>query len=332
MPGEAAAWIHFLPIGAFGGRDGRGPYRAEDPHALIQRTVSWLQGVDMAIDYNHQFLKAEERTGPVPAAGWVKEWAAREDGVWARVDWTPAAQAALDAKEYRYFSPVFDYDARTGEVIRLKLGALTNTPNLQLQAVASREGGPMNELLERLCYMLNLPLTTTAEEMKAQLDKLKALLDQNATQAEAASRIVATLGLPAGAELAQAAQALENRLSQPPDPAQWVPKGQYDQVAQSLSSLQASHAQAETARLVREAVEAGKVAPAQEGWATAYASRDPEGFKSFVEVAPVILAPGGGSGAPPKEAAHTLTPEDEQVCQVMGLSRDAFLASKKEQA
>ncbi len=38
----------------------------------------------------------------------------------------------------------------------------------------------MDELLERLRYLLNLPVTTTAEEIAAQLDKLKAQIGADA--------------------------------------------------------------------------------------------------------------------------------------------------------
>lgn len=155
---QPVEWIHILPAGRFGGRDGRGPYVLSDPQAVISATHAFLGGMDMLVDYDHQTLEAIRHSGSVPAAGWFKAFEARPDGLWGRVEWTEAAAASLAAKEYRYFSPVYDYDALTGEVVRIKMGALTNNPNLHLQAVASRQGDPMNELMERLCYMLNLPL------------------------------------------------------------------------------------------------------------------------------------------------------------------------------
>ena len=284
--GEAPAWIHILPAGEFVGRDGRGPYTLGDAHAVIAATIAFAKGADLVVDYEHQTLTAKDHSGPVPAAGWMKEFEARGDGIWARVDWTSAAASALQAREYRYFSPVFDYDARTGEVCRIRIGALTNIPNLQLQAAASRQGDLMDELMERLCYLLNLPLTTTKEEMKAQLDKLKGLLDQTAATAAASADLAKAVGLEAGAALPAIATAVQSRLAQAPDPSQYVPKAQYDQVAHSLASLQTEQKQAETARLVQEAMTAGKVAPAQKEWATAYASQDPAGFKTFMASAP----------------------------------------------
>lgn len=322
-------WIHILPSGRFLGRDGRGPYLLNDAQAVIDATLAYAAGADLVVDYDHQTLNAREHSGAVPAAGWFKAFEAREDGIWGRVEWTPTASSALVAKEYRYFSPVFDYNPRTGEVARVKLGALTNVPNLQLQAAASRQGDLMDELMERLCYLLNLPLTTTREEMKAQLDKLSGLLDQAATVAAASADLAKAVGLEASSALPAIVTAVQSRLAQAPDPSRFVPKAQYDQVANSLADLQKVTQGAEVERLVTEAMTAGKVPPALKDWATDYASRDLPGFKKYVDGAPVITG-GSHTRETPPEGAKTLTPEEETVAHAMGLSPDLYLAAKKE--
>ena len=325
-------WYHVLPAGEFRGRDGRGPYRLRAPGDVVEAFAAW--GGDLCVDYEHQTLTAAEKAGPVPAAGWVKAIEARADGIWARIEWTATAAAALKAKEYRYLSPVFGYDSATGDVRVLKMVALTNIPNLQLQAAASRQGDAMNELLERLCYMLNLPLTTTAEEMAAQLDKLKAMLADAQATAAASISLVKLAGLPEGTALPTAVQSIQAKLAelgQAPDPAQYVPKAQYDQVAHSLAELQGSTKTAATERLVEEAMSAGKVPPALKEWANLYASRDPEGFRKYVESAPVITgAAHANLGQAAGSGAQTLTPEEETVAHALGLTADAYLAAKKE--
>lgn len=330
--GELPVWYHVLPAGEFRGRDGRGPYRLSAPADVVEAFAAW--GGDLCVDYEHQTLTAAQKAGPVPAAGWVKAVEPRDDGLWARIEWTETAAAALRAKEYRYLSPVFDYTPATGEVRVLKMVALTNIPNLHLQAAASRQGDAMNELMERLCYMLNLPLTTTPEEMGAQLDKLKAMLaDAQATTA-ASAELAKAVGLAPEAPLATVAQSIQARLAQAPDPAQYVPKAQYDQVAHSLAELQGATQAASTERLVQEAMSAGKVPPALKAWATEYATRDAEGFRKYVESAPVITgsahAQGGPSGQAPDGATQTLNPEEETVAHALGLTPDAYLAAKKE--
>lgn len=329
--GGLPEWYHVVPAGEFRGRDGRGPYRLLAPGDVVEAFAAW--GGDLCVDYEHQTLTAAEKAGPVPAAGWVKAVEAREDGIWARIEWTETAAAALKAKEYRYLSPVFDYVPATGEVRVLKMVALTNIPNLHLQAAASRQGDVMNELMERLCYMLNLPLTTTAEEMAAQLDKLKAMLANVEATALASAELAKAVGLAPDTSLATVAQSVQAKLAQGPDPAKFVPKDQYDQVAHSLAELQGTTKAAETSRLVEEAMSAGKVPPALKAWATQYATTDPEGFKKYVESAPVIAGAAHAAGSPSGQAPgepQTLNPEEESVAHALGLAPADFLAAKKE--
>ena len=82
------------------------------------------------IDYDHQTLHTQANGGKAPAAGWFSrlEWRPG-DGLYAMgVEWTASAQAAIDAKEYRYISPVLTYDAATGDVTGLLMAALVNYP------------------------------------------------------------------------------------------------------------------------------------------------------------------------------------------------------------
>ena len=85
------------------------------------------QGVDLAIDYEHQTFNAAANGKPAPAAGWFKP-EARADGLWATgVKWTDGASAMLKAKEYRYFSPTFEVD-KNKRITRLLPIAITNHP------------------------------------------------------------------------------------------------------------------------------------------------------------------------------------------------------------
>lgn len=326
--GGVAEWYHLVPMGRFQGRDGRGPYVLDQPEDVLEAFAAW--GADLCVDYDHQSLTAAQKQGAVPASGWIKELQVREDGIWGRIDWTEAAAARLQAKEYRYLSPVFHYDPATGAVLRLVGAGLTSNPNLHLQAAASRQGDAMDELLERLRYLLNLPLTSTADEISAELDKLKAMIQSQQADAAAAAQMRGHLGLAEGTGLAAMAQALEARLGQAPDPAQFVPRAQYDTVAQSLARLQQDQAAGQVDQVVKEAMSQGKVPPALESWARAYASRDMEGFKAFVASAPVLAsaAQAAGSGAP-GVATSTLTPEETTVAQSLGLTHEAYLAAKE---
>lgn len=324
-----AEWYHMVPAGEFTGRDGRGPYTLEDAQAFIRRFNDW--GVDLCVDYEHQSLDAKRKSGPVPAAGWIKALEARETGIWSRIEWTEAAAACLRTKEYRFISPVFTFDPRTGAVVMLTGAGLTNYPNLNLQAAASRQGGSMDELRERLCYLLNLPLTTTDDELKTHLDKLKAMIDASTAATAAQSQLAKAVGLADGTDLVTVATAVHSRLTAAPDPAIYVPKRAFDEVSHSLQTLRDQVAKEDAERLVQAAMSSGKVPPALKDWATDYATRSPEEFKRYLETAPVHSAAHSAEGKPPTATGATsLTPDQEAVRAAMGLDREAFLKTLSE--
>ncbi|HRP26516.1 phage protease [Thauera sp.] len=127
--------VQLLPAGEFRAKDGR-------PHEVD----AWVLAADSAatliatstgkgrfvIDYEHQSLKAGANGQPAPAAGWFKvmEWRDGEGLFATDVEWTDKAAQMIQSGEYRYLSPVLDYDRETGVITRLVSAALTNTPAL----------------------------------------------------------------------------------------------------------------------------------------------------------------------------------------------------------
>jgi phage I-like protein len=137
--GSVADWVEILPLGTFSGKDGRGPFTA-DGEKILQATKA--KGLDrLAIDYDHRTYKADDSR----AAGWIRALKIAAGKMLARVEWTPAARAAIAKREYRFISPVFkfqpdDPDApetvQSGAVLYLDGAALTNDPNLDMAALA----------------------------------------------------------------------------------------------------------------------------------------------------------------------------------------------------
>jgi phage I-like protein len=286
-------WVHLIPAGTFSGRDGRGPYTL-DAQAVLDAFAA--NGADLPIDYDHQSLTAEEKAGPVPAAGWIKELAAREDGIWARVEWTPRAAELLAHREYRYLSPVFRYRAKNGRVVVLTGAGLTHNPNLYLQAAASRKETPTMTIPEKLAALLGVPADCTEDEAVAACQRL---IDER----EAAHR-------------------------REPDPAQYVPVVLHKQVADQLAALQADLARREAEAAVEAAMSARKVSPGMRDWALDYASRDLEGFRAFVAAAPEIVTEGAHRRT---ESAHgvILTDEDRLAAKLLGMTEEAFAQAKQ---
>ena len=79
---DAAAapdWVRLLPGGASVMRDGRKRILANPAAVMAQFHAD---AVDLPIDFEHQAGRPEARnSGPVPAAGWIRELACRADGM-----------------------------------------------------------------------------------------------------------------------------------------------------------------------------------------------------------------------------------------------------------
>jgi phage I-like protein len=252
---------------------------------------------DLPIDYDHQSLTAEEKAGPVPAAGWIRELAARGDGIWARVEWTPRAAELLVQREYRYLSPVFRYESQTGRVVELTGAGLTHVPNLHLTAVSMEQRKESRMLPERIARLLGVPVECSEDDAVA-----------------ACQRLVA--------------QAQEAAHARTPDPAQWVPIALHTQIADQLAELQAELARREAEAAVEAAMRQRKISPGLREWALAYAQQDPAGFRRFVAAAPELV----GSAAPAAQAAGSmLSDTDRLVARLLGISDEVMMAAAHSQ-
>lgn len=132
---EAAGEFRILPAGVFRAKDGRPAHLPgwKIDAEIAQRVIAASASVDdLVIDYEHQTINAEKNGLPAPAAGWFKRMVWREGvGLFAvGVQWTDKAKAMIAAGEYRHISPVFPYNAVTGEVQKIIGLGLTNNPAL----------------------------------------------------------------------------------------------------------------------------------------------------------------------------------------------------------
>lgn len=296
------------------GRDGRGPYTLD---ATAVAAAFAQHGADLPVDYEHQMLTASQKSGPVPAAGWITAVQAKEDGLWGRVQWTAQAAQLLKDRAYRYVSAVFDH-MPDGRVIRLKGAGLVHAPNLPLQAAASQQVTPATPTIPPHS---NGATRMNLEQALAEVQRLSTALTAAETTVAAQSQQIATLTQTA----AQSAQAT-------PDPTKWVPAAQYQLVCAQLTTAQQSQAQSAVDEAVTAAMSQGKVAPALKDWATAYASQDLAGFKAFVSSSPVIVSAQGQitppTGAAVTTAAQALNDSDREVAKLLGLPIDAMAAQK----
>lgn len=362
--GSAPEWIHVLPAGSFKLRDGRGPFHAKDLAALITRSLAPTH--DLVIDYDHQtdFAAVPKVGGTAPAAGWIKELQAREDGIWARVEWTPRATQAIADREYRYFSPTFASDKKSGDVVALLHGGLTNTPAAELTPVTSSqlsdEDTSMEELLKSLRAALGLgddadgdavvkaaaALQTSATAITAATKVLAGQLEITGGDAEDPAKVVtaaaaklketgeglakvaAAAGANAGADLATILASVE-KVAGNPDPAKFVPMAAVTELQGKVNELMGDKVTAS----VEAAVKAGKVTPGQKEWAIAYATQDPAGFAKYVDGAPTLVQSGGTGTAAIAASARQDGLDDTalQVCSQLGITTEAYAKIQAEE-
>lgn len=336
MASEPPEWVMLIPAGEFRGRDGRGPFRLADSQRVISETAALGMNAGIPIDYDHATDFAAPKGHPAPAAGWIRELAARDGALWGRVTWTPHGAAAISSREYRYISPVFQY-SQDGEVTRLLRAGLTNNPNLYLTAISARaasdadfgrgrfantdnsaagagrqqEDESMETLLEQLREILGLGDDASVDDVLA---GVRALIDDGAGAADDADST--------GSELSAA------------DPARYVAVSHFQKVLGELNTLRAERATERAERAVDEAIKAGKLIPAQRQWAISYCRADFNGFAAFVAKQPAAFGPGlDGSPVytprPPAAAQSALTATETTICKQLGLSTDDFLGRKR---
>lgn len=338
----AGAWMRLLPAGTFSTRDGRGPFTAGDRAALqkiVDTSRAYAGETELVIDYDHQtvFGAKDGVGGRAPAAGWIKELQARDDGIYGLVEWTEAAAAAIKAKEYRYISPVFFHD-KTGRVLALQLAALTNTPALDLTAVAaSARFATRDTDMDKIAAALGLAGGSGEDAILAALNAQLAASTAIAAAAGLAGdakpadvqaavaaafadrgKVAAAVGLAATASTDQIVAAFS--AGGKVDPTKYVPIEQVQQLTAAVNALQAGQLADKAEQAVASAIKDGKLVPALKQWGLDLYKADPAKFTAFCSSAPVLTAP--QLQTPAKDPAGSATLDEAQVavCKALGLS------------
>lgn len=298
----APSGIKILPLGRVHSQ--KGDFIVDDESFELIRKQFKDRKLDIVIDYEHQTLMDVQ----APAGGWIKELYKGTDAIIAKVEWTAKAAEYLKNKEYRYLSPVVMVRKKDQKAISIHSVALTNTPaidgmfavvnslDIDVDDDESVERRTIMELKE-LAKMLGLPETATEEEIKKALgDAAKAAEkaaekepekkpdggDEPAGGSEmvANSTILSMLGLKADAKTEDVAASIMA-----------LRAGGINTQAELLG-LKQRMLEREAQEAVQAALKTGKITAAQTDWAKEYALKDMDGFKGFVEKAPVIVPQG----------------------------------------
>lgn len=177
-----SGWAHVAMLGSWEGHS-KGSFAFTD-HAFQQILKNFnAQSNPIPWDYEHDTFNLES-TGPKPAAGWIRRLELRNNGteLWAYVDWTARAAQMIRDGEYRFCSPVVDFDSvdrRQNKEIGAELlsVALTNNPFLDgqhpLQLTWVAAAAPVSEEEKRkqqLQQLLQSAEPTGAQQPKPQTE------------------------------------------------------------------------------------------------------------------------------------------------------------------
>lgn len=286
--------------------------------------------IKTVIDFEHQTMLASQNGQPAPAAGWFSKLEWRDNGLYAiDVEWTERATSMIESGEYKYISPVFTYDKKSGAIKSLFNAALTNNHALDgMDAVAASqllitqqtnlEALKMEGLMEQLRWLLNLPVTATADEITAELQKAIDQIKSSSANAAATAgfSIVSLIESQANQIVALTAAAAN------PDPAKFVAVGTMKELQTEVAALRAQINGSEVDQIVTAALSAGKILPAQEAWARNLGKQSIASLKEYLETAQPIAALAGTQtdGKPPKGLSDGVQLDDNQlaVCKAMG--------------
>lgn len=321
--------IQLMPMGTHRPRNGSPALviLSDRAHAeaVVAASVAYRGPNAMVVDYDHQTVRAPAVAGQAKAAGWIGDIVVEDDGIWGVVDdWTAAASQAITDKEYRYVSPYFAHRP-DGRVTRIINVGLTNTPALDLAAVASAispEGAIMKDLK---AIASALGLGEDADEAAILAAIARATAGSNALTAAASA-----LGVTVGTDLAAVASAISAKAGTP-DPAKFVPVTAVAEMQSAMSSMQIrldAKDAAEKAAIIDGAIKAGKLPPALKAHAE---TLDSTALASFLGVLPEstlgkAIVPGGKAG---RENDDELSADELATASAWGQTKEEFLASRK---
>lgn len=306
---------HITPDGAFRSDDGRpasmtgGTLLDWQMNAAIAATlIADLEssGKPILYDYEHNSMWGDSR-----AAGWiVKLVYVAGRGLFGKVEWTPDAAEDIAKKVYRYSSPLFSFDAKTGAVTKLFSVALTNNPALgdlgsvDLARRAALAAMPIGALANQfLTTAGGVPGNHQSGESMTpeQLAALTAERDGLKTNLAAMTAQVAALTAERD-DLKNKVDAVEKA-----------------QAAAALAAEKTKHAD-----LLQAALTDGRLVPAQKAWA----EKQPlAALTEFLDASgPLPLtqkqADGGATGG------HGLSQAELAMCSKMGVSPEDFKKAK----
>lgn len=300
--------MELIPAGPYVvGRDGRAWLFDAAAHQSVQSSYT-ARAIELPIDWEHATQRRAPQGEEAPAGAWIKQLEDRNGALWGQVAWTPRGERQVESKEYRFLSPVFDYDVETKRIVRLVSAALTNIPNFVMTALNQEqmENAPVKPSPE-LLKLLNLPETATAEEVFAATTvKLNATSQALNTESGNLDRFVPRADY----------NALESRALN---------------AESALTERNKADHTKEVDAVITLATQAGKITPATVDYHRAMC-QDEAGltrFKAFVDAAPIVADTTNLGDRSAKTTATALNTEEQAMCMQMGVDPAEYVKTKQ---
>lgn len=309
---DGPQWNQLFPAGQFMAIDGRGPFFM-DGHTANKLIALHAKRNPLSMDYDHQTLTAAKAGNTAPASGWIKQLAWRAgEGLFALIEWTDKARAAIRAREYRYISPMFAHQGK--QISELMPCALTNYAGIDgMQPVAAsatlyKDPYNMDELLKALRAKLKLADDATHEQMLEAFNQWVAGMDEKKpkveTEAMSASVITAMTAMQ------REVVALKGEIA-----------GLRQQAA--LNSIESQ---------IDGAMQDGRLLPTLKTWAVELGASNPAALSAFLSATKPIAALSGMQTAGAAQSGTSAKASDEEinVAKSFGLTSEEYVAAKKQ--
>jgi phage I-like protein len=343
---EDNEWIQLLPLGEFVTNDSR-KLKLKLTREAAQQIIDKFDSTntDLVIDYEH-LPHFDPKPENMKAAGWIKALELREDGLYARVEWTPAALAAVKNKEFRYISPTL-IASKSGVIEQLLDAAVTNKPAIDgMKPLSLAADNNKEESMEEILKALGLPTDATVEQALAKIAELGA---GSESDTESLSAVRKELGLKDEDDVQVMLSSITNlkktdgkvpagvltvlKLSADAsmDTVLGTIKGLQNgaetvaTLSQKVQALESENHEKKCIEAVDDAIAKGKITPAQREACLKQAQENLESFSAFIKASPVVHDLGSRGAADVKnDDVVTLSAVDKSMMAQMGVSEDDY--------
>ncbi|CUH67987.1 Mu-like prophage I protein [Thalassovita gelatinovora] len=324
-------WIHILPKGGepIATHKGDGPYRYARASELIAASMGRKQRV--IVDVNHSTFLSGARGGDAPAVGYITDMEARDDGIWAKVDWTSKGQSLMSDRAYWGVSPVFRH-TKAGDITTILNVSLTNEPNLRGLTALNQESEM--DFIARLAEILGLAAGATedavADAVTTMHSELQEARDSQTDEGAAElvsqmSEIAVALGLP---EASEAADVLKAAKTTGDDGKAFIAlQSELKDVTTQMNELRTEAVNTKAAAFVDGAIKEGRVGVSvQRDRLIAMHTENPARTEDLIKAMPIIEPGRTIPLVPPKntDGSIALNSEQQTIAAQLGIASDAF--------